>query len=173
MCVEQRSCVHDNCSCLTPPRTTPTRPCPRARPQLLSDLLLSQHNLRLMLRYVSDPQNLMQMMNLLKDSSRSIQFEAFHVFKARAGLGVRVEGLLRLAPPPWGSPCGTHAAGLSSAVSGLAAHARGAATAAAAAAAAVASTHTPCCTHTHTHTHTRTMPPPGVCGQPQQAAAHY
>eukprot|EP00879_Flechtneria_rotunda_P003767 GHRR01004006.1.p1 GENE.GHRR01004006.1~~GHRR01004006.1.p1 ORF type:complete len:146 (+),score=76.59 GHRR01004006.1:436-873(+) len=34
-----------------------------------------------MMRYVSDVQNLMQMMNLLKDSSRSIQFEAFTVFK--------------------------------------------------------------------------------------------
>ena len=35
------------------------------------------------MRYVSDARNLQLMMNLLKDSSRSIQFEAFHVFKAR------------------------------------------------------------------------------------------
>jgi calcium binding protein 39 len=52
--------------------------------QLLSELLLAPNNLRLMLRYVSDPQSLMQMMNLLKDSSRSIQYEAFHVFKVGA-----------------------------------------------------------------------------------------
>jgi hypothetical protein len=41
------------------------------------------NNVRLMMRYVSDVQNLMQMMNMLKDTSRSIQFEAFHVFKVR------------------------------------------------------------------------------------------
>lgn len=33
--------------------------------------------------YVSDEDNLKLMMVLLKDSSKSIQFEAFHVFKAR------------------------------------------------------------------------------------------
>lgn len=36
-----------------------------------------------MMRFVSDARNLMLMMNLLKDNSRSIQFEAFHVFKVR------------------------------------------------------------------------------------------
>jgi hypothetical protein len=49
--------------------------------QLLSELLLDVNNVRLMMRYVSDVQNLMQMMNMLKDTSRSIQYEAFHVFK--------------------------------------------------------------------------------------------
>lgn len=34
------------------------------------------------MKYVTDPDNLKLMMILLKDSSRSIQFEAFHVFKA-------------------------------------------------------------------------------------------
>ena len=34
-----------------------------------------------MVRYVADEENLKLMMNLLKDQSRSIQFEAFHVFK--------------------------------------------------------------------------------------------
>jgi len=53
--------------------------------QLLSELLLGPNNVRLMMRYVSDVQNLMQMMNMLKDTSRSIQFEAFHVFKVRRG----------------------------------------------------------------------------------------
>ncbi len=35
------------------------------------------------MRYVSEVDNLKLMMVLLKDQSRSIQFEAFHVFKAR------------------------------------------------------------------------------------------
>lgn len=53
--------------------------------QLLGELLLDGINVRLMMRYVSDARNLMLMMNLLKDSSRSIQFEAFHVFKVGGG----------------------------------------------------------------------------------------
>lgn len=53
-------------------------------PQLLGELLLDGINVRLMMRYVSDVRNLMLMMNLLKDNSRSIQFEAFHVFKVRS-----------------------------------------------------------------------------------------
>lgn len=41
------------------------------------------------LQYVADVDNLCLMMNLLKDPSRSIQFEAFHVFKvgSRPGMG--------------------------------------------------------------------------------------
>lgn len=39
--------------------------------------------LRTPVQYVSDVDNLCLMMNLLKDQSRSIQFEAFHVFKVR------------------------------------------------------------------------------------------
>lgn len=31
--------------------------------------------------YISNPENLKLMMNLLRDKSRNIQFEAFHVFK--------------------------------------------------------------------------------------------
>lgn len=54
-----------------------------ARAQLLGELLLDRANVKVMMRYVSDARNLQLMMNLLKDSSRSIQFEAFHVFKAR------------------------------------------------------------------------------------------
>jgi calcium binding protein 39 len=34
-----------------------------------------------MVRFVSEVQYLMQLMRMLKDQSRSIQFEAFHVFK--------------------------------------------------------------------------------------------
>jgi len=34
-----------------------------------------------MTKYISNPENLKLMMNLLRDKSRNIQFEAFHVFK--------------------------------------------------------------------------------------------
>lgn len=34
-----------------------------------------------MTKYISKPENLKLMMNLLRDKSRNIQFEAFHVFK--------------------------------------------------------------------------------------------
>ena len=34
-----------------------------------------------MMRYVTDAENLKLMMVLLKETSKSIQFEAFHVFK--------------------------------------------------------------------------------------------
>ena len=63
-----------------------------AAPQLLGELLLDRKNGKVMLRYVSDPTNLKLQMILLKDSSRSIQFEAFHVFKVKSGLGLRVFG---------------------------------------------------------------------------------
>lgn len=49
--------------------------------QLLGELLLERSNLKVMVKYVADEENLKLMMNLLKDQSRSIQFEAFHVFK--------------------------------------------------------------------------------------------
>ncbi|KAG9340976.1 hypothetical protein JZ751_020170 [Albula glossodonta] len=44
-------------------------------------LLLDRHNFTVMTRYISRAENLKLMMNLLKDNSRNIQFEAFHVFK--------------------------------------------------------------------------------------------
>lgn len=34
-----------------------------------------------MTKYISNTENLKLMMNLLRDKSRNIQFEAFHVFK--------------------------------------------------------------------------------------------
>ena len=49
--------------------------------KLLSELLLDRANVKAMMLYVSDVENLKMMMNLLKDTSKSIQFEAFHVFK--------------------------------------------------------------------------------------------
>lgn len=49
--------------------------------KLLGELLLDRANVKAMMQYVSDVANLKQMMILLKDPSKSIQFEAFHVFK--------------------------------------------------------------------------------------------
>ncbi|XP_064638633.1 protein Mo25-like [Lineus longissimus] len=49
--------------------------------KLLGELLLDRHNFTTMTKYISNQDNLKLMMNLLKDKSRNIQFEAFHVFK--------------------------------------------------------------------------------------------
>jgi calcium binding protein 39 len=49
--------------------------------KLLGELLLDRANFNIMTRYISSSSNLKLMMNLLRDKSRSIQFEAFHVFK--------------------------------------------------------------------------------------------
>lgn len=49
--------------------------------KLLGELLLDRANFNVMTRYISDQENLKLMMNLLKDKHKSIQFEAFHVFK--------------------------------------------------------------------------------------------
>jgi calcium binding protein 39 len=49
--------------------------------QLLGELLLVKENKTVMEKYVNDVENLKTMMNFLRDSSKSIQFEAFHVFK--------------------------------------------------------------------------------------------
>eukprot|EP00164_Ancoracysta_twista_P004470 GFYU01006032.1.p1 GENE.GFYU01006032.1~~GFYU01006032.1.p1 ORF type:complete len:342 (+),score=61.60 GFYU01006032.1:260-1285(+) len=49
--------------------------------KLLGELLLDRANFTVMTRYISNPENLKLMMTLLVDESRSIQFEAFHVFK--------------------------------------------------------------------------------------------
>lgn len=49
--------------------------------KLLGELLLDRANVAVMLRFIGDEHNLHIMMTLLKDPSRNIQFEAFHVFK--------------------------------------------------------------------------------------------
>lgn len=49
--------------------------------KLLGDILLDRSNVNVMMRYVSSKDNMCILMNLLKDSSKSIQIEAFHVFK--------------------------------------------------------------------------------------------
>jgi len=50
--------------------------------------------------YISNPDNLKLMMNLLRDSSRNVQFEAFHVFKVR-GQGAREAGGARRRTNHW------------------------------------------------------------------------
>lgn len=49
--------------------------------KLLGELILDRHNFTIMTKYISKPENLKLMMNLLRDKSPNIQFEAFHVFK--------------------------------------------------------------------------------------------
>lgn len=49
--------------------------------KLLSELLLDRSNAGVMLKYIGSVENMCLMMNLLRDEARSIQFEAFHVFK--------------------------------------------------------------------------------------------
>ena len=49
--------------------------------KLLGEILLDRANYNIMTRYISQEANLKMMMNFLRDKSRNIQFEAFHVFK--------------------------------------------------------------------------------------------
>ncbi|KAI4992732.1 hypothetical protein ZWY2020_007045 [Hordeum vulgare] len=49
--------------------------------QLLGDILTERTNSAVLLRYVCSTENLKVLMNLLRDSSKPIQVEAFHVFK--------------------------------------------------------------------------------------------
>lgn len=62
--------------------------------KMLSEILLDRTNFAVMTRYIASEDNLKMMMNLLRDKSKNIQFEAFHVFKVRArGLvGALVDG---------------------------------------------------------------------------------
>lgn len=49
--------------------------------KLLGELLLERSNFNVMIRYIASKHNLKIIMNLLRDKSAHIQFEAFHVFK--------------------------------------------------------------------------------------------
>ncbi|KAG2407053.1 putative MO25-like protein [Vigna angularis] len=49
--------------------------------KVLGDMLLDRSNSAVMTQYVSSRDNLRILMNLLRESSKSIQIEAFHVFK--------------------------------------------------------------------------------------------
>lgn len=46
-----------------------------------------------MTRYISNPDNLKLMMNMLKEKSRNIQFEAFHVFKVKFRLAYSINNV--------------------------------------------------------------------------------
>lgn len=49
--------------------------------KLLGEILLDRANFNVMTRYIANEANLKLIMTLLKDKSKNIQFEAFHVFK--------------------------------------------------------------------------------------------
>ncbi|EPX73213.1 mo25 family protein Pmo25 [Schizosaccharomyces octosporus yFS286] len=49
--------------------------------KLLGEILLNRANYSVMTRYLASAENLKLMMILLRDKSKNIQFEAFHVFK--------------------------------------------------------------------------------------------
>ncbi|WFD33305.1 Hym1p [Malassezia cuniculi] len=66
--------------------------------KLLAELMVDRNNYAVMMRFVSDENNLKLVMNLLRDRSRNIQYEAFHVFKvfvANPKKTPRVEAILR------------------------------------------------------------------------------
>lgn len=49
--------------------------------KLLGEILLDRKNFNIMIKYINDAENLKIMMILLRGRSKTIQFEAFHVFK--------------------------------------------------------------------------------------------
>lgn len=49
--------------------------------KLLGEILLDRANFNIMTRYIGSKENLQIIMNTLRDKSKNIQYEAFHVFK--------------------------------------------------------------------------------------------
>ncbi len=49
--------------------------------KLLAELLLSRENFTVMMKFINKPEHLKLIMNLLRGTTKSIQLEAFHVFK--------------------------------------------------------------------------------------------
>eukprot|EP00824_Muranothrix_gubernata_P005860 TRINITY_DN1762_c0_g1_i1.p1 TRINITY_DN1762_c0_g1~~TRINITY_DN1762_c0_g1_i1.p1 ORF type:complete len:328 (-),score=80.68 TRINITY_DN1762_c0_g1_i1:252-1235(-) len=49
--------------------------------RLLGEILLDRANFNVMTKYIANPEHMKMMMNLLRDKSKNIQYEAFHVFK--------------------------------------------------------------------------------------------
>lgn len=64
--------------------------------KLLGEILLDRANFNVMTRYIANEANLKMMMNMLRDKSRNIQFEAFHVFKVRPFLGFTLVNSLKI-----------------------------------------------------------------------------
>jgi len=66
--------------------------------KLLGEILLDRANFSVMTRYIANVANLKLIMNLLRDKSKNIQFEAFHVFKvfvANPKKPPQIESILR------------------------------------------------------------------------------
>ncbi|KAG5645366.1 hypothetical protein DXG03_006319 [Asterophora parasitica] len=66
--------------------------------KLLGEILLDRANFNVMTRYIANEANLKMMMNLLREKSKNIQFEAFHVFKvfvANPKKPPQIESILR------------------------------------------------------------------------------
>ncbi|KAF9240066.1 mo25 protein [Melanogaster broomeanus] len=66
--------------------------------KLLGEILLDRANFSVMTRYIAQEGNLKMMMNMLRDKSKNIQFEAFHVFKvfvANPKKPPQIESILR------------------------------------------------------------------------------
>jgi hypothetical protein len=68
--------------------------------KLLGEILLDRANYNIMTAYVDSPEHLKLIMNLLRDKSRNVQYEAFHVFKVsflrQEWNGIGLMGLLGL-----------------------------------------------------------------------------
>eukprot|EP00010_Vexillifera_abyssalis_P007680 CAMPEP_0201544908 /NCGR_PEP_ID=MMETSP0173_2-20130828/1518_1 /ASSEMBLY_ACC=CAM_ASM_000268 /TAXON_ID=218659 /ORGANISM="Vexillifera sp., Strain DIVA3 564/2" /LENGTH=334 /DNA_ID=CAMNT_0047953189 /DNA_START=27 /DNA_END=1031 /DNA_ORIENTATION=- len=64
--------------------------------KLLGELLLDRANFNVMTKYISDVNNLKLMMTMLRDKSKSIQFEAFHVFKVFVANPKKTEPILTI-----------------------------------------------------------------------------
>lgn len=64
--------------------------------KLLGEILLDRANYGIMTRYIASTENLQIIMNTLRDKSRNIQFEAFHVFKVSCGWTKSGSSRLRL-----------------------------------------------------------------------------
>lgn len=62
---------------------------------------------QVMTKYISNPDNLKLMMNMLKEKSRNIQFEAFHVFKVNNEIDYRQTPTFSINPlfPPVSGIC--------------------------------------------------------------------
>ncbi|KAG6371278.1 mo25 protein [Boletus reticuloceps] len=66
--------------------------------KLLGEILLDDANFNIMTRHIAKEENLKTMMTLLRDKSKNVQFEAFHVFKvfvANPKKPPQIEAILR------------------------------------------------------------------------------
>ncbi|ODV89557.1 hypothetical protein CANCADRAFT_4172 [Tortispora caseinolytica NRRL Y-17796] len=64
--------------------------------KLLSEIIIDRHNYTIMTAYIDDTERLKLIMNLLRDKSRNIQFEAFHVFKVFAANPKKTKPVLEI-----------------------------------------------------------------------------